>query len=233
MENSMHTSPSHFENSGSALSTMSNGGLDESAPQEALKTPTNNGFIKGFDLEGLRLTQDFADTFGVKRQLTTVAIRKPRKDQFFRVHPDEAWRLQSMVLDLKDEGEIYILSPAVWNVLPELAKPVTLHTAVDRMGNPFVIPVPLPGPDGKRNPWHESLSQCVLKAQTYWVRCSANMAVGGYDLLVAEALRVDPKWPEIGFEEMMAIAFRGRVIENADHPTIRQLLVSSCVSRPW
>ncbi|HXW71987.1 MAG TPA: hypothetical protein VEK34_11175 [Methylocella sp.] len=129
-----------------------------------------------------------------------------------------------MVLDRKEKGETYILSPAGWDALPELVKPVTLYSAVDRMGNPFIIPVPLPGPDGKRNQWHESLSQCVLKAQTHWVRCSANMAAGYYDLVVAEELRAEPKWPEIDFQELVEIAFRGRVIENADYPTIRELL---------
>jgi hypothetical protein len=36
----------------------------------------------------------------------------------------------------------------------------------------------------------------------------------------------EPEWPETSFEELMQIAFRGRIINSLDHPVIRQLLGS-------
>jgi hypothetical protein len=108
--------------------------------------------------------------------------------------------------------------------VPELSKPMVLYTAVDRAGSPFVIPVPLPGPGGKWHTSHQSLAQVVLKAQTHWVRCSWNPSLGAYDLYVAEALNDEPKWPGISFSELISIAFRGRIIDNRNHPVIKQVL---------
>ena len=46
-----------------------------------------------------------------------------------------------------------------------LVRPVQLRAAIDRQNNVFLIPVPLPGEDGSRNPWHESLAQAVEHAK--------------------------------------------------------------------
>jgi len=35
----------------------------------------------------LRLTQNFGETLGVKKVLTTVPVGRPSKDRFFRTHP--------------------------------------------------------------------------------------------------------------------------------------------------
>jgi hypothetical protein len=45
-----------------------------------------------FDLENLRLPQNFSETAGVKKLLRTVPVRRPNKQDFVRVHPDESYR---------------------------------------------------------------------------------------------------------------------------------------------
>ena len=178
------------------------------------------------DLNGLRLTQDYADTFGAKKFITNVPIAKTRKDQFIRVHADEGHQLSAMVLELKGQagGGYYLLKPAVWGVLPGLERPVVLRQSVDRSGGVFLIPVPLPGPDGRRNPWGDSLAQAMPVAEKNWCRISANMGTGSYDVLVATGLAEEPKWPAATFPELVSIAFRGAIIEDAEHIVIRQLL---------
>jgi len=178
------------------------------------------------DLNSLRLTQDYADAFGAKKLITNVPIAKTRKDQFIRVHRDEDRQLSVMVLEIKGrvDGSYYLLKPAVWGVLPGLERPVVLRLAVDRSGGVFLIPVPLPGPDGKRNPWGESLAQAMPAAEKNWCRISANMGTGSYDVLVATGLIEEPKWPTETFAELVGIAFRGAIIEDAEHIVIRQLL---------
>src|SRR5215510_6980570 len=49
----------------------------------------------GFDLESLRLSQDFASVIGVQKLLTTIPVRKPQAQEFIQVHPHEHWRLQT------------------------------------------------------------------------------------------------------------------------------------------
>jgi hypothetical protein len=104
---------------------------------------------------------------------------------------------------------------------------VTLFVGVDRRGNVFIIVVPLPGPDGRRNPWHQSLHSAVVAAETSWVRSVANLKQGGYDLYVADGAIADPDWPDVSLDEILQIAFRDRIIDSVDHPVIKQLLGAS------
>ena len=62
-----------------------------------------------FDIENLRLDQAFASTAGVKKLLTTVPVRKPHRQELVRVHPDEAYRVQAAVIELRDDREIYLV----------------------------------------------------------------------------------------------------------------------------
>jgi hypothetical protein len=195
--------------------------------QQDLSQGPRQPLLPGFDLDALRLPQNFGESLGVKRLLTRVPVRRPLKTEFFRVRSGESWRLQTMILEIKEEGETYLLLPAVWDAVPELLRPAVLHTAIDRRENVFLIPVPLPGPDGRRNPWHQSLNSAVTKAETNWVRSVANMKQGGYDLYVADGNIPDPEWPDVTFQELVKTAFRERVIDTIAHPVIQQLLGAS------
>ena len=88
----------------------------------------------------------------------------------------------------------------------------------------FFIPVPLPGPNGTRNPWHESLLQAVIRARTIWLRITANKDLGGYDIYEATAKLPEPTWPDLLMDELLAIAFRGRIITDTDHPIVLEKL---------
>src|SRR5262245_60979963 len=56
-----------------------------------------------FDLDSLRLTQDFASVAGVKKLITTIPVKKPSKEWFIRTHPDPGYRLQTAVVELKED----------------------------------------------------------------------------------------------------------------------------------
>ena len=180
--------------------------------------------IPGFDLDACRLPQDFGATLGVKKLLTRVPVRKPNNTEFFRSSTAPEHHFLAMVLELKQESETYLVTQAVQGVLPELLRPVELRIAVDRYGNVFIIPVPLPGSDGRRNPWHESLAAAVLEAETNWVRMTSNKHIGAYELHVALNDLGRPQWPERSMPELLQIAFRGRLIDSTEHPVVQQLL---------
>jgi hypothetical protein len=187
-------------------------------------TTNNNSLVSGFDLDALRLPQNFGESLGVKKLITRIPIRKPNKTEFFRVRIGEEGRYQTTILEIKEESETFLLAQSVWNVIPELVRPAVLHVAIDRQNNLFLIPVLLPGPDGRRNPWHQSLAEVVAAAEKHWVRSVANKAVGAYDLLIAQANLTEPDWPELSLCEIIETAFRDRLIQSADHPVILQLL---------
>ena len=172
----------------------------------------------------LRLTQNFGETLGVKKVLTTVPVGRPSKDRFFRTHPSPNWVFPAWILENKASGETYLVSAEVASALGDQVRPVELHAAIDRQNNPFLIPIPLPGPNGVRNRWHESLAQAVERAKSVWLRISANKDLGGYDIYEATAKLPDPVWPDTTMDELLEVAFKGRIITSLDHPIVQERL---------
>jgi hypothetical protein len=178
-----------------------------------------------FDPANLRLSQDFSAQLGVKKALLTVPVRKPDKAWFVRVHPDEGYRLQTAVLELKEERETYLVAQPLW---PELAAEATfsprlLLTAINRQGVLFLWPIRLPGPDGKIDDWNRSALEAAQLAQDQWVRVTANMPLGAYDVFVATGQHPDPRWPEQPFGDLLKTAFKDRLIDSLEHPVLRKL----------
>jgi hypothetical protein len=175
------------------------------------------------DLNNLRLTQDFAETCGVKKLLTTVPVRRPNPQDFIRVHPDVAYRESFPAIDLKDERELYVVSRNMQAELSTECVSETLFTAINRQGVVFLWPIRLPGPDGKTNEWWRSAREAAELAMAKWVRIKANMSLGAYEIFSAESVMQDPAWPELAFNELLRIAFRDRIISSPDHPVVKRL----------
>ena len=172
----------------------------------------------------LRLSQNFGQTLGVKKVLTMVPVVKPTKDRFFRTHESDNWVYPAWILENKATGETYIVSEGVASVLGGLVRAVELYAAIDRQNNVFFIPIPLPGPNGVRNPWHESLLQAVVRARLVWLRITANKDLGGYEIFEATAKLPEPIWPDTTLDELLEIAFRGLIITSPDHPVVQEKL---------
>ena len=176
------------------------------------------------DLTALKLDQSFADMVGVKKILTTVPVSKPNKQDFVRVHPAPECRLSpAALIELKDDRESYLVTPTMAANLPGEFSPCSLYLAINRQGVLRVWPVKLPGPDGKINPWHRSAAEAAERAMTCWVRVTANMSLGAYELFEATGNLPDPVWPEHSFQEILQIAFRGRVVDSPEHPLVLKL----------
>ena len=176
-----------------------------------------------FNPTNLRLSQLFVETAGVKKLLTTVPVRKPSAQDFVRVHPDPAYRENFPIIELKDEREEYIV---VADLVPALVGEFvtkTLFTAINRQGTVFFWPVRLPSPDGKDLDWWRSSREAAELAMTSWIRVRANMNLGANDIFQAESVISDPEWPQLGFWELIKIAFRDHLIDRLDHPVIKRL----------
>lgn len=177
-----------------------------------------------FDPAALRLDQSFADSVGVKKLLTTVPVRKPNKQDFVRVHRDPAYRLTpAAIIELKEDREVYLVLPSVAQQLPGEFSIVTLFTVINRQGVLQLWHVKLPGSDGKHNEWHRSAAEAAERAKEHWVRVTANMALGAYEIREAQGDLPDPEWPEYPFEEILKIAFRDRTVDRLEHPLIGRL----------
>jgi hypothetical protein len=65
--------------------------------------------VDPFAPENLRLSQDFAETVGVKKVLVTIPVRKPGAQDFVRVRPGPEWRENFPIIDLKDDREEFVV----------------------------------------------------------------------------------------------------------------------------
>ena len=98
-------------------------------------TTENSPAPNPFDPAALRLDQSFAETVGVKKLLTTVPVRKPNRQDFVRVHPDQTYRLTpAAIIELKEDREVYLLTPAMAMELRGEFAAATLFTPVNRQG---------------------------------------------------------------------------------------------------
>lgn len=178
-----------------------------------------------YDPARLRVSQDFAATAGVKKAIITVPRRKPPKESFVRVHPDPTYRLETAVIDLKDENELYLVDP---DIRDELVTESTFgvrvfFTAMTRQGVLFLWPCRMPGPDGRIDEWSRSALEAATMAVDNWVRVQSNMSLGAYEVFAAKATIPEPKWPDMSFRDILAVAFKDKRIDSLDHPVLQRL----------
>lgn len=189
-------------------------------PDSGTKNPKSDLFA---DLLSLRLRQNFEQTVGVKKAFLTIPIRKPSREWFIRTNP--ALRIETCVLELKEDREVYLVSPDLWTELVAESTFGTraLYGAINRQGVFFVWPVRLPGADGKLDDWNRSALEAASMAETRWIRVASNMSLGAYEVFEAQADWPEPEWPEISLGDILRTAFKGRVVETLDHPVLKRL----------
>lgn len=201
------------------------GNIDDKHPtSNSQNTETNKQIgANSLDPSHLRLSQNFAETVGVKKALITVPVRKPNKQEFFRVHTSPDYRLETAVLEFKEERETFLVEPSLWPELPGELTPKVLFTTMNRQGVLTLWPVRLPGEDGRLDEWNASALEAAEMAQKRWVRVVANMSLGAYEVYEATGDLPDPDWSELSFKEILSIAFKGHYITEIDHPVVRRL----------
>jgi hypothetical protein len=178
-----------------------------------------------FDPAKLRLPQNFAAAAGVTKLLTTVPVRKPSKEVFVRTHPDESFRIDTAVLELKEDREIYLVMPDLLEALATetTVSPRLLWTSITKQGALFLWPLRLADSTGRLDDWGRSALEAAKAAKDRWTRVTANMSSGCYDVLLAPEGLADPEWPDLGFNKILELAFRDKYITSHDHPVLKKL----------
>ena len=165
----------------------------------------------------LRLAHNFHDTLGVKKAVVTVPVRKPARKEFIRVHADPALQLDTAILNLKEQREIYLAA------LASEITPMVLVTVVNRQKMGSLWPIRLPGADWRLDAWNTSALQAAEMPQARWVRVMANMTLGAYDVFEATGDIPEPEWRKLSFEERLRIGFKGHFIDSLDHCVVQRL----------
>jgi len=177
--------------------------------------------VGSLDIGAYRINQSYGDTLGSKKLISHVVVGKPAKGRFFRSSTADENSIDVFVYEDKIDNIFYLVSPEVAEVLGSSTRAVTLHLAIDRANNPFFIPVPLPDANGERNSWPQSLLGAVVHARGAWVRIESDKSAGVYQLYQAQGDLQPPIWPTLTMNELVGIAFSGRVISDLDHPKVQ------------
>jgi hypothetical protein len=192
---------------------------DEAAVRRLITEPSDR-----FDPTALRLNPDSAEGIVVKKLLTSVPVRNPKRHDWVRVRPEPEHSVSGVgLIKFGDDREFYLVRPQIAaELLGEFAR-YSLFTTINRQGTLFLWPIRLPDSDGRQMEWHRSAHEAAVLATEGWIRIAANMNLGAYDIYSAEAAIPDPEWPSYSLRDLLEKAFANRMIDRADHAVIQQL----------
>jgi hypothetical protein len=181
-----------------------------------------------FAPENLKLPQEVLDQTMATALLTTIPVEKPGDQEFIRVHPDEAYRHVAALITHHDErGARYLIhptfAPEIGNINFHLER---LYLYTSRQGKLAFWPIKVPK-DNRENTWLESAVAAAEAAMEEWVCIASNQQSKMYITSKAMGEFPDPDWPAIthgkSVYQLLAIAFKERLIEDETHPVIQKL----------
>jgi hypothetical protein len=213
--------PADFENEKPAPQAASNPSADGRKEQPAAEAAPDP-----FDPATYKVAQNLAAAAGVKKHLTELAVCTPNKAWWVRRHPSPEYAIaKAWVIELKDQGETYLVSMPLWPRLMGEAtfKPKALYLATTMQGKLFLWPVRVPADDTKEpDRWMRAPLQAVGLAKDRWTRITWNDETRQHDVVTCDS-DTEPEWPDVPFRTLLEIAFKDFVIKDRDHPVLRRL----------
>jgi hypothetical protein len=172
------------------------------------------------------ILDDDAEAVGEEMLLTACPARQPRDSDLFRVRPDDGaatWRMKTLIVEYRGEDPavprgFYLIHPRLARVFSGLGKPHLLLTCVTTFGSMFIWPIRLT--EGFGDSWCKSKLRIAAMAESQWVRVPGSQG-NGYIAVVSRKDHGEPKWQGANLDELLAIAFDGRVVEDLNHPLCR------------
>jgi hypothetical protein len=143
-----------------------------------------------------------------------VAVRKPRKDEWFRVNPDPAMMRTFLIYeDSNNNNKPYIVMPAAYSVMEAVSRKRILYIAINRNNELFLSPVGV-GDDA----WSISARLGHQAAINAWIRLTSSRDRGEY-VATAATFPNEPAWLPTTLNDLLRAAFGpAGVIMDVDHP---------------
>ena len=176
-----------------------------------------------FSPENLRLLNKIDLRDLVTAELVELSARKPKKDEWFRVHPD--YQQQGGILEIDSENKVFWVSKKMQSqVAHDPCFTFRLCVlVVTRQGVPFIWPVKTDVEAGGSGDRYVRIPFAAMThgrekwTRLYWSQDRREHQIETSDLLDA------PKFPDKPFEELLKLAFKDAVISTPDHPAILNL----------
>ena len=160
----------------------------------------------------------------VKTELVELSARKPKKDEWFRVHPE--YQQQGGILDIDSENRVFWVSKKIQaQVMHDPCFSFRLCVlCVTHLGVPFIWPVKTDVESGGTgNKWVVIPFAAMTQAKEKWTRLYWSQERREH--IVDSSIYTDePKFPkDKSFPELLKLAFRDAVVSTPDHPAILSL----------
>ena len=169
------------------------------------------------------LFQDFTEIMPVRKEILKIPVGRTHKQNFIRVDSSKPYLLDAWLLELGSTKEVYLVSPKLQQDLAGELIPKRLYKCTTRQGDVFLWPVRIPDSQGNLDTWNTSAHEAARVAKDSWVRVVSNKEISSYDVVHPRMDLPEPKWPDITDEEFVNLAFKDRMIDSLDHPTIKKL----------
>ena len=168
---------------------------------------------------------DPAALSGDIEHLAHIPVRRPKRDEYFRVNPDPKMTLTSLVwIDRDETDDVYFVTPEARDVMLDSGRIVMLVLCQSRQKVNFLWPVNTDTRSGGGRGWTESARAAVIRAHTKWIKIRGDRASGMYQIFeAAEQGGGEPEWPALEFKELLKLGFKDRLINSPDHPVVRRL----------
>jgi hypothetical protein len=181
--------------------------------------PSNGSTADNFDFDAMTLPQSFDDLVAVKEVLTQVPVRKARKDEYFRIHPDPVYA-QDYLMVKRDET-LHPIMPTLVHLVPEEnVKRYKLYTAVTSKGRVFLFPAEQPNKMGELHTVARNYHVICRAAREQWTRMWWDDSERIHKTQHLDHDRA-PVFPDKEYKELVKLAFGDIMITTPDHPVIR------------
>lgn len=175
------------------------------------------------DLASLRKASKL--TVQRKAVLVNVAADKPANNVYFRCRREQA--LDDCTVLRDNEGTsraYYFVVPGMRmhpKLIPRLRRVTLALTSIWPGGNVLIWPVPILGE--RELPAWKSARAAYELARDRWVQMVWAEDRKDYLIETAEGIDHEPVWPEKTFNELLKLAFDGKIIDSEEHPYVRRL----------
>jgi hypothetical protein len=175
------------------------------------------------DLDKLRV--DSAITIQRQNIQTACKCSKPPDNCYFRASPDPELQLEATLMRHRQERDLYFYVTPKMRTHPNVKRAMRVYTLVLvttwPIGEYYLWPLPTMG----MKPFKTDVSQHRAYDQSLqrWTIMTWDPEKRDFAVESAEKMDQKPIWPKESFNELLKLAFSGRIIDNEDHEYVRQL----------
>lgn len=159
-----------------------------------------------------------------EKVLTSLPMRKPKRDEWVRQHPELTARVH--MYESTEDRSLYVILPEYLEPLADVSKYVEMALTMNSKGAPFIWPVPIPT-ERRAHQAHIDAFAAATQARKEWIRTT--WTGNEYETVRRKSAMSEPVWPaEIASPgEMLRFAAKSgsfEVIDSMDHPVIQEFL---------